>query len=642
MIAWIRRWSISRRLFALQFVFVVVLTVAALAWLYNDARGIVEQGAADHSLSVATSIADNPFVVEALETAGPDAAGSAGSGVAGADASLVLEPYAQKLMTDTATDFITIMAPDRTRFTHPNPAEIGRPFVGTVEPALEGRVFTETYTGTLGPSVRAVVPILNQQGNVIALVAAGVTVAKVSGALGERLPLVFGFAGLTLLFGALASWLLSRYLRRVTWGRGPEELGRMFLYYEGVLHSVREGLVLVDARGRLVLHNDRAAELLGLPPSGGAPVAVNGLQIPDALRSLLAGGARAVDEIFVTENRVLVVNQEPAVSVPAGAERGAAGARGPKRGARDPVGGRAAAAGVRAGGAARVMGTVTTLRDHTDLLRISGELQNMRTLSDALRSQTHEHANRLHTIVALIELGRPEEAIALAAGELDRGQNLADQLVEAIEEPVLAALLVGKSAEARERGVALGLEVDPALGALGVPADDLITIVGNLVDNALDAAAGAASAGTSAAASAGTSEWTRLPASAGAGEEDARERVDSDPGGVALRGEARVDVSVGGGEGGSVVIRVADTGPGIADVAQAFERGYSSKPAGPHGRGIGLALVGQSVRRLGGTIEVDDDGGAVVTVTLPRPLGGAQLGGALAGTGAAERNGVRR
>ncbi|RFA08004.1 hypothetical protein B7R54_01300 [Subtercola boreus] len=553
MIAWIRRWSISRRLFALQFVFILLLTAAALAWLWNDARGIVETSAADHSVSVATSIADNPFVLEAIQAAGPDAAGSAGSGIPGADPSVLLQPYAQNLMADTATDFITIMAPDRTRFTHPNPEEIGRPFVGTIEPALEGRTFTETYTGTLGPSVRAVVPILNQQGTVVALVAAGVTVSKVSGALAERLPLVFGFAGLTLLFGALASWLLSRYLQRVTWGRGPEEMSRMFSYYEGVLHSVREGLVLVDSRGRLVLHNDQAAELLGLPVSGDVPVAVSELRVPDALRGLLASGDRAVDEIFVTENRVLVVNQEPAVAVAPG--------RGTSR---------------------RVMGTVTTLRDHTDLLRISGELQNMRTLSDALRSQTHEHANRLHTIVALIELGRGEEAIALAAGELDRGQNLADQLVEAVEEPVLAALLVGKSAEARERGAELELVIAPELGPMGVPADDLITIVGNLIDNALDAAID------------GGSGHPRVvvAVSEGASMADSRESL--------------------------VVIRVSDNGPGIDDVGRAFERGYSSKAAGPHGRGFGLALVGQSVRRLGGSVGVEADGGAVVTVTLPR------------------------
>ncbi|PPF80297.1 histidine kinase, partial [Subtercola sp. Z020] len=225
MIAWVRRWSISTRLFVLQFVFILVLTLIALAWLWNDARGIVEQSAADRSLSVATSIADNPFVVSNVESADPSAQ---------------LEPYAQNLMADTRTDFITIMAPDRTRFTHPNPAEIGRPFVGTIEPALEGRSFTETYTGTLGPSVRAVVPIRDADGDIVALVAAGVTVSKVSVALGERLPFVFAFAALTLLFGALVSWALSRYLGRVTWGRGPEELGRMFLYYEGVLHAVRE------------------------------------------------------------------------------------------------------------------------------------------------------------------------------------------------------------------------------------------------------------------------------------------------------------------------------------------------------------------------------------------------------------------
>ena len=63
----------------------------------------------------------------------------------------------ERIRADTGTSFITVLAPDRTRYTHPDPAEIGRPFRGTIAPALAGQTFTETYTGTLGPSVRAVV-----------------------------------------------------------------------------------------------------------------------------------------------------------------------------------------------------------------------------------------------------------------------------------------------------------------------------------------------------------------------------------------------------------------------------------------------------------------------------------------------------
>lgn len=531
----IRGSSIAARLFVLQVAFIAVLTTVATIWLFADARSDVDAEAASKSLTVATSIADNPFVLESVSSDDPTG---------------LLEPYAVDLMRDTQTDFITIMTPDRTRLTHPDPAEIGKPFLGTVTPALRGESFTETYTGTLGPSVRAVVPIEDTAGDVVAIVAAGVTVDNISAALGDRLAVVLVTAVLTLLLGAVAAGLLSRYLRRVTWGRGPEEMARMFAYYEGVLHSVREGLVLVDADGRLLLYNDQAAEFLGLPFERPAePVPVRDLDLPPALGALLAGGARAVDEVYFTATDVLVVNQEVTVS----------------------------------SGPARVLGTVTTLRDHTDLQKLTGELQTMRTLSDALRSQTHEFSNRLHTIVALIELGRTREAIDFAANELDVGQELADSLIASIDEPVLTALLLGKSAQARERGIELDLRIDDALGRVGIAPTELVTIVGNLVDNAMDAVGSHLESGS-------------VPVE--------RPRV-------------LVEIERGDTE---VLLRVSDNGAGFADVALAFSRGYSTKTEGEYGRGVGLALVDQAVRRLRGTVEVHNAPGAVVTVRLPLEL----------------------
>ena len=532
----IRGWSIAARLFVLQVAFITLLTIVATVWLFADARSDVDAEAASKSMTVATSIADNPFVVESVASDDPTA---------------LLEPYAVDLMRDTQTDFITIMTPGRIRITHPDPAQIGKEFLGTVTPALRGESFTETYTGTLGPSVRAVVPVENSAGEVVAIVAAGVTVDKISAALGGRLAIVLATAALTLGLGALAAFLLSRYLRRVTWGRGPEEMARMFSYYEGVLHSVREGLVLVDAEGRLVLYNDQAAEFLGLPFDRPAePVPVRDLDLPPELGALLAGGQRAVDEVYFTATDVLVVNQE--VTVP--------------------------------GGPARVLGTVTTLRDHTDLQKLTGELQTMRTLSAALRSQTHEFSNRLHTIVALIELGRSAEAVEFAAGELDLGQELADTLLASVDEPVLTALLLGKSAQARERGIELDLHVGDGLGRIGIEPSELVTIVGNLVDNAMDAVA----ADLESAAPVLTADGERPCVVV---------EIDRDAAGV--------------------VLRVSDNGGGFDDVDLAFARGYSTKNAGEFGRGVGLALVGQAVRRLRGTVELHNDGGAVVTVRLP-------------------------
>jgi len=226
-------------------------------------------------------------------------------------------------------------------------------------------------------------------------------------------------------------------------------------------------------------------------------------------------------------------------------------------------------------------GTVVTLRDHTELQALTGELDSVRAFAEALRAQAHEAANRLHTTVSLVELGRGQDAVDFAIAELESAQRLTDRVVDAVGEPVLAALLLGKAATAHERGVLLEIDPSSAVGSTGIPGGDLVTIVGNLVDNAIDAA---------------------------------------------LSGEPPREVQVGlwvSGDG--LEIRVEDTGPGLAeeDLIHIYERGWTTKGAdgAPRGlgRGLGLALVSQAVRRHGGTLNCRPGPGAEFTVTLPLP-----------------------
>lgn len=550
-----RRGSIASRLFAAHLVFVLALSGLALVGLWVDAQQRVEQNAQQRTRAVAASVADDPYVLAAVRTADP---------------SSTLQPYALRMMRDAQMDFITIMSPGGIRYTHRNPKEIGKEYIGTIAPAQHGHPLTETYTGTLGPSVRSVYPVTAPDGSIVALVSAGVTIGSVSASVNARLPFVIGAALVLLLLGGLAALLLRRYVDQVTHGMGTEELERMFSYYEAVLYSVREGLLLVDATGTLTLYNQRAAELLGLPRatvspdagagseggSRGAGMPVAELPIPGSLRQLLASGERVHDLVQLTDDRVLVLNQEPA-QAPPGARRL------PAR-----------------------LGTVTTIRDHTELQQLTGELETMRTLADSLRSQTHEFSNKLHTVVSLIELDRTAEALDFATEELQVNQLLADQIAGAIDEPVLAALVLGKTAQAQERGVQLRLNVAATNVQPGIDPADLVTIVGNLLDNAIDAAADSAAVDSGAA-------WVSLELG-----------TSTDAAGHAI-----------------FVVRVSDSGSGVLpENAEAiFERGYSTKQS-TQSRGYGLALVAQAVRRHGGFIRhAAGAPGAVFTVTLPVP-----------------------
>ncbi|MDH6236354.1 sensor histidine kinase [Cryobacterium sp. CG_9.6] len=558
-----REWSIARRLLVAHGLSIVMLTAFVGTALFVDARDHSFDETEERMLSVATTIADSPLTLQASTAANPSA---------------LLQAYSLDVTRDADLDFITIMAPDRTRWTHPTPTEIGKSYIGTIEPALGGRSFTEISTGTLGPSVRAVAPVMDASGTVVALVAAGVTTSNVTIALNARLPALLALAVGLLLAGSVMALVLARYLHRVTLGWGPEHLAQLFVYYDSVLHSVREGLVLVDRTGQLVLYNDQAARLLGIPPD--APhrpsQALSDLNLPPDLGALLRSGRRTKDEVFITDTRVLVINQEEAVAL-SSTGSGAGGGVGIRSKNREKSGRKSRrTAPVR-------IGSVATIRDHTDLQTLGSELQSMRTLSDALRAQTHEHSNRLHTIVSLMELGRTQEALDFATTDLELSQQLTDDMVNSVDEPVISALIMGKVAQANELGIALTVTAAGTISDSELSVQDLVTVLGNLIDNALDAAA---SAPPPRLVTVGVSRTAEM-----------------------------------------VILEVADSGPGIeADAADhVMQLGYSTKENGGYGRGLGLALVRQAVVRLGGTLTIGRRDGALFTVTIPTTGTGAGL-----------------
>jgi sensor histidine kinase regulating citrate/malate metabolism len=498
---------------------------------FSNAAAANSAAAQDEVLGVARTLAVDPEVARSL--AAPDPA-------------RVLQPLAERVRRDTATDFVVVMTTDGTRYSHPNPAEIGGRFRGTIAPAAAGGTVVETSTGTLGPSVRAVVPVV-VAGRVAGLVAVGQTVARVSSEMTRQLPLLVGTTAVALVLAGVGSWLASRWLRRTTHDLGPAELSRMYEYYDAVLHAVREGLLLLDRAGRLQLVNDEARRLLALPDDA-VGRRVDDLGLPHALGSALASGEERADEIFLTDDRVVVVGQ------------------------------------AEARWAGQHLGSVVTLRDHTELRALVSELRTIRGFAEALSAQAHESANHLQTVISLIELGRPEDALRFAATELAVAQHLTDVVVSQVGEPELAALVLGKAAEAGERGVELCVADDVEVPCGAADPRDLVTIVGNLLDNAVDAAAGAPAPDGS--------RWVRLEA-----------------GTVTADGVEELEIVV------------ADSGPGLGPdaAAHAFERGWTTKPTDrPLGRGIGLALVAQAVHRSGGSIDVVNEVGAVFTVRLPR------------------------
>lgn len=499
-----RTRSVAAQSFLAQVAILLTIAVGASWLVVTQARDDGDRTARAQTRAAAVALAASPSTVAAL---------------AAPDGPAVMQPVAERVGALGGLDFVVVMRPDRTRLSHADPELIGGKFTGTIDRALAGETFTETYAGSLGPSIRTVTPVHDASGALVGLVSAGVTRARLGDQVRDALPRILAVVVGALLVLVALSAVAQRRLRRQTLGLSAHDLRGLYEHHDAVLHTLSEGLLVFDAdspEGPARVVNDEARRLLELPAGD-----VGQDDLPPSLR----GAADLEDELHVTGNRVLLVNRRP-VTGPTG-----------------PI------------------GTVLTVRDRTELQTVLGELDTARSLADALSAQAHEHANRLHSVVTMIELGEDEAAADLAVADRSASQELIDRLA-GDPAPSAVALLVAKTAAASALDVELTVAEGTDLARAPLPDAQLLTLLGNLVDNAVDAA--------------GPGGWVELSAA---------------------------------GPGGVWELRVTDSGPGMSadEFVRARERGYSTKDRSGrlHGGGLGLALVDQVVRHAGGTIEAE-------------------------------------
>ncbi|WP_425472192.1 ATP-binding protein [Streptomyces cyaneus] len=540
------RLGLPRRMFAQ----VLLMQVAIAAGVAVLATGLflaplsdqLDDQAMRRALSIAQTTAAQPQIAEDLVSTRATADGP-------------VQREAERIRKATKAEYVVVMNRGGVRWSHPTPGEIGRIVSTDPGQALAGHEVMQIDDGTLGRSARGKVPLRDGDGKIVGAVSVGIAYDSVRARLLHAIPGLLAYAGGALAVGALAAWLISRRVQRQTRDLAFSDISALLAEREAMLHGIREGVVALDRGGRIRLLNDEAQRLLGI---GDEAV---GRSLDEALgegrtTDVLAGRVTGTDLLTVRGQRVLVANRMPTDD----------------------------------GGA------VATLRDRTELEQLGRELDSTRGLIDALRAQDHEHANRMHTLLGLLELEMYDDAVEFVGEVVGDHRATAEQVAEKIQDPLLAALLVGKATVAAERGVALHLSDRTRLPDRLVDPRGLVTIVGNLVDNALDAVAGTPHA-----------------------------RVE-----VELRAEGRTST-----------LRVRDTGPGIPEEHREliFTEGWSTKtPPAHRERGIGLSLVRRLAERQGGSATVDEaaGGGAEFTVVLPEALAEPELEPALSLPSAAQ------
>lgn len=486
------------------------------------------------ALMVAKTVAAMPTIVKGIEQR--DTA--------------TLQALSQRLARTNEALFIVIGDARGIRLAHPDPDRIGHSMADddgdTGAPALtEGRGYVNKALGSLGLSMRGKAPVFDpRSGAIIGIVSVGYSLDQVMSTISRYNMVLYAVMALMLIGSVIAAILIAGHFKRAIFGLEPEQIARLFEERDATLQSVREGIIAINRDGIITTFNRTAVETLGLSQITqltGQPIArvLPESHLPDVMRT----GKPEFDQEFWLNGRQMVVNRLPV------------------RQGRD------------------IIGVVASFRLRDELDLVSRQLTRIQQYADTLRSQTHEYSNKLHTIAGLIQINAYDEALALIGSEVSDHQALIHLLLDAVPDPVLAGCLLGKYNRAREMGLTLSIDPDSQMTDVppAMPRDQLVSVLGNLIDNALEAT-----------------------------------RQHHGPGG-------QVHLSMTD-LGHDLIFEIEDQGPGVAEQEQQriFEKGVTSKPESGHG--LGLHLVDRFVQRWGGSVTVESlqPAGCRFTLYLPK------------------------
>ena len=432
-----RRLSLAGQLLALQVVIVFVVLVGVTAVTVAQSTLGAQQYEGRRAQAIAETLAGSRALRNSL-----------------ADGELSYAPVAAEASrSNSGSASVVVALPDRTVIASADPAELGRRYDVGDSPVLDGVGWQGEREVDGSPAAVAMAPILTVPRQEIAgFVVVTRLYPSVMDGLAAAAPNLLTYLGLASAIGFGGSLLVARRVKRQTLGMEPTEIAGLVEHRDAMLHGIREGVVGLDLRGRVTLLNDEAIRLLHIPGDAlGRTLAELG--VGEELLDAFTSGDVERDRAVASAGRVLVVNRLPIASK------------------------------------GRPIGSVTTLRDRTELLELRRELDLTRHVTDTLRAQAHEFSNRLHTIAGLIEIVESEEAVRFVHRVSSSRSELSADVTAAVLDPSIAALLIAKASQAAELGVDLRIAPDSSLPVLGDElSTDIATVIGNLVDNALDAA----------------------------------------------------------------------------------------------------------------------------------------------------------
>ena len=430
--------SLHLRLTLLVTGLLVLLTGSVGILVSRSIRDILLQEIGKRALVLSQAVALDPVIRTGLASQNAEA----------------VQLVAEQIRRTTGAEYVVVADREGIRYSHPYPDRLGRQFVGgDFHAAIErGESYVSQAVGTLGPAMRAFVPVRGGGGEVTGFVAAGYLKKEIDANVrSEQMHILVYIAGV-LLLGVIGAMSIAGRFKSAIFGLEPHEIAALFEERNAIIAAIREGITAVDGTGRLTFVNEAALRYLGQSVKD----EISGCRLtdicmcPEMDRALVAG-ERLLDHELTAWGRTMIVNVIPL--------KGASGA-------------------------------VASFRPKDELDRVVRELSHMQEYSELLRVQTHEYSNKLHTIAGLIQIGAHQEALELVMKETSGYQEIVKTLVRAVPDPIVAGIILGKFNRARELNVDFSLNPESSFSDLPRHIDrtHLITVIGNLLDNAFEAA----------------------------------------------------------------------------------------------------------------------------------------------------------
>ncbi len=461
-----------------------------------------------------------------------------------------IQPLAESIREETDARFIVVGDLEGIRFSHPIVDRIGKKRVGgDNQRAIEKKEsYVSKAVGSLGPSMRGKSPILDDRGEVIGVTSVGYMLDSVGETISGYQKSVIMIVIASLFISVLVGMAISEHFKRILFGLEPEEIARLFEERNTTLETVREGIISIDREGIITTFNKTAVETLKLPKHQSLTGRDIRQVLPDSdIWTALESGKPEHDKEVWINGQSLIVNRLPVLVQ------------------------------------GQTTGVVSSFRPKGELELLTRQLSHIEQYAETLRSQSHEYANKLHTIAGLIQIDAKDQALELIGQESKGVQELVHLLVDAVPDPIVAGCILGKFNRARELGLELIVDSESHMVDVPehLPRERLVTLLGNLLDNAFEA--------------------TRLQLKQNSA------------------GSGKIKLSMSD-YGNDLIFEIEDHGEGIplAEQQRIFEKGVSTKMEDGHG--YGLFLVATILQELHGQITLSnlETGGGRVIVYLPK------------------------